>query len=370
MKTDLVNQVAANFKIDGKVIRHRPFGAGHVHDTYVLETNGREKVRYLLQKINHHIFKDVSQLMRNIERVTSHIESRTKKHSGTQPAPECLTVIKTGSGELFFQDQQDGYWRMYVYIEGAQSFDVVETPELAHEGGKEYGKFLAQVSDLPGDELFETIPNFHNMERRLTAFSKTLDEDRAGRVAHLQYEIGFLKDRAEEMLTLHKLESAGKIRRRVTHNDTKFNNILFDSAGKVLCVVDLDTVMPGLVHYDFGDAIRTVANTAREDESDLDKISLNIELFDAFTGGFLEEAASFLNAAEIRTLAFSAKYMTFIMCLRFLTDYIDGDNYYKIHFDTHNLQRARAQFRLLESMEAHMDMMEGIVDRFAEMFVV
>jgi len=250
---------------------------------------------------------------------------------------------------------------MFIFIPDHRSYDIVDTPARAYEGGKAIGRFQAMLADLPGAPLFETIPFFHDIEKRLDTFFRSMKSDPANRVAEVSAEIDFVLRRSEEMKVILRLGREGKIPLRITHNDTKFNNILLDNNDKALCVIDLDTVMPGYVHYDFGDAIRTAANSAAEDEEDLAKIKMDIRLFEAYTEGYLSETRSTLNETEKEYLAFAPRLITFIMALRFLTDYIDGDHYYKIHHEHHNLQRARSQFRLVESMEEQYGEMREII---------
>ena len=237
----------------------------------------------------------------------------------------------------------------------------MKNPEQAYEGGKIFGKFQKLLVDLPGKPLFKTIPNFHNIEFRLNIFFITVEKDPFNRVKDIYDEIKFISGRAEEMKKILLLGREGKIPERITHNDTKFNNVLLDENDKGLCVIDLDTIMPGYIHYDFGDAIRTITNTGAEDEKKLGLVSMDIELFKAFAKGFLEQTKNFLNKVEIDNLAFAGKFMAFIIGLRFLTDHIDGDNYFKIHFPNHNLQRARAQFKLLSNMEEQFEQMEAVI---------
>jgi len=250
---------------------------------------------------------------------------------------------------------------MYIFISNHHSFNVVDSPDKAFEGGKAIGRFQAMLSDMPGGPLYETIPSFHNIEKRLEAFLSKVKENPAGRVDSVKDEIDQIIRRTDEMKIILRLGKEGKIPVRITHNDTKFNNILLDEDNKALCVIDLDTVMPGYVHYDFGDAIRTAANTASEDEDDLSKVRMDINLFKAYSEGYLSETIKTLNDTEIEYLAFAPRLITYTIAVRFLTDYIDGDNYFKIHHKLHNLQRTRAQLRLVMSMEEQYDEMRGII---------
>ena len=250
---------------------------------------------------------------------------------------------------------------MYIFISDHRSYNIVDNPGKAFEGGKAIGRFQAMLSDMPGGPLFETIPFFHDIEKRLITFNQRVNEDPSGRAASVRDEIKEVLKRAEVMKIILNLGKEGKIPLRITHNDTKFNNILLDKNDKALCVIDLDTVMPGYVHYDFGDAIRTATNTAPEDEKDLSKINMDINLFKAYAEGYLSETAQTLNAIEKEYLAFAPQLITYTIGVRFLTDYIDGDNYFKIHHEHHNLQRAKAQLKLVGSMEEQYDEMKKII---------
>jgi Ser/Thr protein kinase RdoA (MazF antagonist) len=250
---------------------------------------------------------------------------------------------------------------MYIFISDHRSYNIVDSPDKAYEGGKAIGRFQAMLSDMPGGPLFETIPRFHDIENRLEIFKLKIKEDPKGRVSSVGKEIEQFLQRAEEMKIILKLGREGKIPLRITHNDTKFNNILLDENDKALCVIDLDTVMPGYVHYDFGDAIRTVTNTSTEDEKDLTKVSMDINLFKAYADGYLSETGKTLNDVEKEYLAFAPRLITYTIAIRFLTDYIDGDNYFKIHHEFHNLQRVRAQIKLVMSMEEQYTDMQRII---------
>jgi hypothetical protein len=355
-----------HFKIEGTFLSAQPYGSGHIHDTFLVRTVEEAADDYLLQRINHYVFKNVTHLMSNIERVTKHIQKKISLVSESEAAREYLTFIPTKNEKYYYQDLSGNYWRVSIFIGDSFSYDVVDSPEKAYAGGRAFGKFLALLADLSPDSLYETIPDFHNVEYRLDKFHQTVKNNPVQRVKEASQEIEFVKVREEEMKCIIRLGREGKIPKRVTHNDTKFNNILFDDAGNVLCVTDLDTVMPGYIHYDFGDAIRTATNTGAEDAQDLSKVSMDIQLFEAFSKGFLEETRSFLIETEIEYLAFSAKLLAFTIGLRFLTDFIDGDKYFKIHRQGHNLQRARAQFKLLQSMEEQYEAMKGIIKEIAK----
>ncbi len=359
---DQIATIFGQFNTDVQIKSVKAFGSGHINDTLLIESVGNSNPDYVIQKINHHIFKDVQGLMRNIELVTNFIRSYLETVPGSDPDKEVLTLIYTHIGKTFYQDVDGNYWRCYLFIPDTVSFDQVDSSEMAFEGGRSFGKFQSMLAGLDPQQLTETIPYFHDLEKRLEAFHDTVKRDPAQRVAKAREEIRFVEERADELLQITRKINEGLIPLRITHNDTKFNNILFDANNHAQCIVDLDTVMPGSVLHDFGDAIRTGTNTGAEDEADLSKVSMNIELFKAYAKGYLSEAHTFLSPIEIENLALSAKFMVFIIGLRFLTDYIDGDNYFKVHHPEHNLQRCRAQFQLLRSMEAQFDQMKQAIE--------
>jgi thiamine kinase-like enzyme len=358
---DNLKEIFYSFKADGTFLNADPCGSGHIHDTYRIETIEKEKDDYILQRLNNKIFRNIPELQNNIERVTSHLRNKLAEIPGSDPKRECLRLIPTSEGKSWILDKDGYYWRMFIYISKHRSYDLVDSPHKAFEGGKAIGRFQVMLSDMPGRPLFETIPHFHNIEKRIDTFYLKVKEDPAGRVESVMTEIKQFRQRADEMKIILRLGKEGKIPLRITHNDTKFNNILLDENDKALCVIDLDTVMPGYIHYDFGDAIRTVANSAPEDEPDLSKIKMNIDLFRAYAQGYLSESGDTLNEIEKEYLAFAPRLITYTIALRFLTDYIDGDNYFKIQHKHHNLQRARAQLRLVMSMEEQYQEMKNII---------
>jgi len=360
-----LKNIVRQFDICGQATVIQPYGNGHINTTYLVKTTPVDCPDYVLQKINRHVFNNIPALMRNIQLVTEHLRNKLRQNSNADPRREVLTVILTQSGALFYCDEAGDYWRMYLNISDSVSFDMVENEQMALRGGQAFGRFLALLADLPASELYTTIPEFHDLDRRLQNFYNAVKKDSAGRVNKAQKEIAFITERAERMQVINHLAAQGRIPQRITHNDTKFNNILFDRQKRALCVIDLDTVMPGLIHFDFGDAIRTCANTAAEDEADLSGVRMDIDLFRSYARGFLLETAFMLNQTEIDQLAFSAKLMTFIIGLRFLTDYLEDDRYYRIHYKEHNLVRARTQFQLLRSMEEQYDSMRRIIEEEA-----
>lgn len=362
MKHDL-KKIFYSFCADGSFSDAVPFGSGHIHDTYRIINTDRKKDDYILQRINNKVFRNVPELQQNIERVTCHIQQKLAQIPGSDIRRESLAMIPATDGRSWIKDENDNFWRLFIYIPDHRSYDIVDTPSKAFEGGRAIGRFQAMLADLPGEPLHETIPYFHHIGKRLDTFINSLSSNLAGRAGGVSGEIDFVLKRAEEMKTIIRLGDEGKIPLRITHNDTKFNNILFDNNDRALCVIDLDTVMPGYIHYDFGDAIRTAANVASEDETDLSKIHMNIGLYKAFSKGYLSETIDTLNDVEIEYLPFAPKLITYIMAVRFLTDYLDGDIYYKIHHPNHNIDRARAQLKLVSSMEEQYDEMKDIIKR-------
>lgn len=356
-----LKEIFESFTPDGTYLLGEPYGSGHIHDTFRVETKEKDKDDYILQRLNNKIFKNIPELQNNIERVTTHLRNKIEVIPGSNVKRECLRLIPAHDGKSWIIDKNGNYWRMYIFISNHRSYNIVDSPDKAFEGGKAIGRFQAMLSDMPGGPLFETIPSFHDIEKRIETFDLKVKENPVGRVSSVSSEIDQYLQRAEEMKIILKLGREGKIPLRITHNDTKFNNILLDENDKALCVIDLDTVMPGYVHYDFGDAIRTVANTANEDEKDLSKVKMDINLFKAYAEGYLSETASTLNDVEKEYLAFAPKLITYTIGMRFLTDYIDGDHYFKIHHEFHNIQRARAQLQLVKSMEEQYEPMRKII---------
>jgi len=353
--------IVATFSVEGSPMSITPIGSGHINDSYLVTTSPDHVPNYVLQRINHKIFKDISGLMNNISVITNYIRKKLELENSNYFGVQVLELVPTHTRELFHTDNDGNFWRMYLHISGSRSYDRIENPELAYEGGKAFGQFQSLTAGIDPNALAITIPRFHDIVWRLEQFEEAIRSDFANRISRIPDEINFVRERALEMHTIHRLLEQGRLPMRVTHNDTKFNNILFNSANNAICIVDLDTVMPGTILYDFGDAIRTGANTADEDESNLEQVDLDLGLFEAYARGFLETAKTSITPIELDHLTFSAKFMTYIIGLRFLTDYINGDTYYKIYFPGHNLQRAKAQFKLLESMEKKFERMRTII---------
>ncbi|MBQ5828787.1 MAG: aminoglycoside phosphotransferase family protein [Alistipes sp.] len=349
--------IAENFAFDASATDIKPLGEGFINDTYIVTT---AKSRYILQRKNHIVFPDIEAMMDNIWRVTTHLKAKVKA-SGGDPLREVLTVIPTTDGKLFYRDNEN-FWAASLFIEGSVTHDVADTPRLAYMGGRGIGKFQAMLADFD-EPLAEVIKGFHNIRWRFEQWDRALAEDKAGRKVELTEEIGWIESRRAKMLAFWELVEQGILPKRVTHNDTKLSNILFDQNDEVLCVIDLDTVMSSTSLNDFGDAIRSYTNTGAEDDSDLSRVAMNIETFRHYAEGYLSERGKTMTASEKEWLAFSALYITFEQVLRFLMDYIDGDTYYKTAYPTHNLVRTRAQYRLLQSMEEQYDKMQKIVAR-------
>jgi hypothetical protein len=361
MKPDL-RYIFSRFITEGTYLSGESFGPGHIHDTYLIITAEEECSDYILQRINSNIFRDVPRLQENMERVTGHLQKKISAIPGSDVRRECLTLIPSETtGRSWFTDEDNNSWRMFLFISDHRSYERVDSHHKAFEGGRAVGRFQALLADLPGVPLYETIPDFHNIEKRLDTLHRVIANDRAGRVSSTGREIEEILKREEEMKIIIRLGEEGRIPLRITHNDTKFNNILFDNNDRALCIIDLDTVMPGYVHYDFGDAIRTAANTAMEDTTDLSTVSMDASIFEAYARGYLSETAGTLNMTEKDYLAFAPGLLTYIMATRFLTDYLDGDNYYKIKYPQHNLQRNKVQITLLKSMEDQYDKMTRII---------
>lgn len=354
MNNEKLFQIAALFAFEGEIDSIAPLGEGFINDTYVVTTVGNSP-NYILQRKNHNIFPDVPAMMDNIAAVTAHIKRKV-----ADPMRQTLTITPTRTGELYAQ--VDGnFWAACLFISRSKSYERADTLALAYQGGVGIGRFQSQLSDFT-TPLHETIKGFHNIRHRFEQWDASVAADAAGRVAELQTEIGWIESRREKMLAFWSLVEDGTIPTRVTHNDTKLSNILFDAdTDEVLCAIDLDTVMSSTSLNDFGDAIRSYTNTGAEDDRDLDRVSMNIDIFRAYAEGYLSERKSSLTQSEKQWLAFSALYITYEQVLRFLMDYIDGDKYYKITSADHNLVRTHAQYRLLQSMESQYDAMQQIV---------
>lgn len=361
-EVNTLNHIISQFRMQGDIKQITPYGSGHINDTFLVETTNEERPNYILQKINHHIFKDVPALMNNILRVTQHLQHKFNQRKTDQLAGQALTLVLSQSAKPYYQDEDGYFWRTYLFIKDTCFYDIVPNADTAFRGGRAFGLFQNLLADLPAPPLHETIPHFHNLDSRLENFKKALEIDRCQRAAEIKSLIGFINQRSDAMRTILTLGEQNKIPLRVTHNDTKFNNVLLSTKHDSECVIDLDTVMPGYLQYDFSDTVRTATNTAAEDEADLSKVHMDINLFTGFAKGFLSEAASSLNQYEVEQLSQSADLLPFLIGVRFLTDYLDGDRYFKTHFEHHNLQRAKAQFQLVRSIEAQKPQLKQIIE--------
>lgn len=360
-----IQEALSAFQFSGNIVSRGRYGNGHINDTFLVMTNdnGVQK-RYILQRINHSIFKKPEELMENISGVTRYLRQKISEQNG-DPQRETLNLVTAENGSDYFSDSDGNYWRCYDFIENTTCFEKVEKPEAFYESGRSFGQFQNLLAGYPAASLHETIPNFHNTPLRYEALTAAISADVCGRADEAAAELTFIRERQEELALAVNMQKEGILPLRVTHNDTKLNNILFDNVtGKGICVIDLDTIMPGLSINDFGDAIRFGANTALEDETDLNKVALSLPLFETYTRGFLAGAGGRLTADEIKMLPMGAKLMTMECGIRFLTDYLQGDVYFKIHRPNHNLDRARNQLRLVKDMEDKWKQMIAIIDKY------
>lgn len=351
---DNLQKIIEKFDIQGTVSQVKPLGNGLINDTYVVRTAEVDAPDYVLQRINHHIFTDVETLQTNIQAVTEHIRKKLTEAGADDIDRKVLTFVglRERSDKTYFYDEEnDAYWRIMVFIPEAQTFEAV-TPDSSRDAGRAFGRFQADLVDI-NKELKESIPDFHNMEFRLKQLNEAIENDAVGRVKEVQPELKEIFERAEEMVKAERLHREGKLPKRICHCDTKVNNMMFDKDGKVLCVIDLDTVMPSYIFSDYGDFLRTGASTAAEDDPDLSKVEFNMDIFRAFTEGYLESAGEFLLPIEVENLPYAAALFPYMQAVRFLADYINGDTYYKIKYPEHNLVRTRNQIKLLHSIEEH-----------------
>lgn len=346
---DRLMQIAGRFEISAPIVRIAPLGSGLVNDTYRMET-ADDGPDYVLQRINHHVFRDVELLQRNIERITSHIRRKLVEAGEAEPDRKVVRLIPLRDGALYLKEGED-YWRVMVLVPRSRTHESIDDPRLAYDTGVAFGRFQSMLSDLPEGALGATIPDFHNIEFRLRTFRETVRRDPAGRLAGVNWLVDELLSRSGPMCRAEELYRQGVLPKRVSHCDTKINNVLFDEEDRPLCVIDLDTTMPGFVISDFGDFIRTAANTGAEDDSDLDRVGVDMEIFRAFSRGYVASTADFLTPVEKELLPFGARLLTYMQTVRFLTDYLDGDHYYKTAYPEHNRQRSLAQFRLLQRIE-------------------
>ena len=352
-----LRSVAGRFQLYGEFLSAGPYGTGHINDTYCAVFNqGGTTVRYILQRINHNVFKTPVALMENVQRVTTHLNQKVAHLPDSSRS--VLTLIPARDGYSFYRDPDGNYWRAYVFIENAQTYDAVESPQQAFQAARAFGQFQQLLADLPAPRLHDTIPNFHHTPSRFAKLEAAIAADSANRARLARADIEF----ALRHKPITGVLLAAGLPERVTHNDTKLNNVMLDNqTGAGICVIDLDTVMPGLALYDFGDIVRTSTSPAKEDERDLSKVQMQFPMFEALARGYLATAGEFLTEAERQHLAFSGKLITFEIGIRFLTDFLEGDVYFKVHREGHNLDRCRTQFKLFQSIEHHEDAMNKLV---------
>ena len=357
---------AANaFAVKGQIKTCTPYGSGHINHTFLLvcEENGEEH-SYILQQMNHEVFKDIPGLMNNVREVTAFLRRQILENHGN-PDRETLNLIPTKDGNDYYKDSQGNYWRTYLFISDATCYDLVEKPEDFYQSGKAFGRFQCLLADFPAEKLVETIPDFHNTPARFLAFQKAVETDVMQRACQVQEEIRFISSREKEMGLALRMQQEGALPLRVSHNDTKLNNIMIDDATRqALCIIDLDTIMPGFSIFDYGDSIRFGANTAQEDETDLSKVSLSLPILEIYTKGYLEGCEGRLTKTEIKLLPYGAKMMTLECGMRFLTDYLQGDVYFHTSREGHNLDRCRTQLALVADMEKKWTQLEKIVEKY------
>ncbi len=358
-----IKDVVPHFFFNGVYQRGEEVHSGNINNTYhfVCDDHGVPR-HYMLQKINTYVFKEPERVMKNIAKVTEHLRTRMIAN-GVNPDRHVLDLIPTRSGGLMYKDGEGSFWRAYVFITDATAHDEVDSAEMFMEVGRGFGQFQRYLTDFPIDELFIAIPDFHNTKKRFFQLVRAIDEDIAGRALEVDDEIEFMFEHRKMMNAIVQKIDSGELPLRVTHNDTKANNVLVENeTGEAICVIDLDTVMPGSSLYDYGDAIRYGASTAAEDEPDLSKISLDLEKTEAFTRGFIQETNGFLTENELRSLPLGIMVITCELAMRFLTDYLDGDRYFKVNSPNHNLIRTRAQIALLKDIERKLPQIQAIVD--------
>jgi Ser/Thr protein kinase RdoA (MazF antagonist) len=361
-----MQELVRHFQIEGQVTRSGLYGSGHINDTYAVTVSrpGGDR-RYIFQRINTQIFRNVDKLMSNIYRVSQHIRGKLESLPGGEPDRETLTIVPTRDEQPYYQTEGGDSWRAYLFIEGARTYDVLENPGQAYAAGEAFGKFQKLLADLPTPPLHETIPAFHDTPSRFANLEKAVAADSCERAANCQAEIDFALSLKQITGRLTEGLQSGRLPWRVTHNDTKINNVMLDDAsGAGICVIDLDTVMPGSVLYDFGDQIRTTVGHFQENERDLSQVGVDLELFEQLAKGYLKISKDFLTQEEINLLPFSGMLITFETGLRFLTDYLQGDVYFKTHRPGENLDRCRTQFALVRSIQENERAMTAIVERY------
>lgn len=360
-----LQEISKQFQIYGEIQHAETFKIGHINETYsATYDQGGTRVRYIHQKINSRVFQNPPALMKNLMRVTTHLRRRLELQEASDITRRSLILIPTRNGQSFYRNGDNEFWRTFVFVEGVQTFESVQSPEQAFQAGRAFGEFQSLLVDLPGGRLIETIPNFHNTRKRFSALQQAIQKDHYNRAKEAKAEIDFALAHENIVDVILDAMARGRIPERITHNDTKFNNVMLDNTtGEAMCVVDLDTVMPGCALYDFGDMVRTTTSPTLEDEKDLSKVSMLMPVFKKLAEGYFSAAGSFLTQAEKNLMAFSGKLITFEIGIRFLTDFLSGDTYFRIHRPGHNLDRCRTQFKLVESIEQQEKAMQKFVDK-------
>lgn len=358
MSTFNLDNILSQFLIEGKVESVKPLGNGLINDTFRVVTEG-DAPDYVLQRINNNIFTDVDLLQHNIEAVTGHIRRKLEAAGADDIDRKVLRFVPTQQGKTYYLDNEGRYWRVSVFIPDAVTYEQVD-PTSSRNAGKAFGEFESMLVDLP-EQLGETIPDFHNMELRARQLQEAIEQDKAGRVAGVADIIADLQKDMHEMCKAERLFREGKLPKRICHCDTKVNNMMYDKQGNVLCVIDLDTVMPSFVFSDYGDFLRTGANFVAEDDPRIENVGFNQDIFRAFTEGYIESARSFLTPVEVENLPYAVALFPFMQCVRFFADYLNGDTYYKIAYPEHNLVRTRNQQALYHRVTDNYDMMDNFI---------
>src|SRR5437899_3094408 len=360
-----LQEISKKFQIYGEILHAETLKIGHINETYTATYDqGGTRVRYIHQKINRNVFKNPAAVMKNVMRVTTHIRKKQEARNIRDATRRALIVIPTRDGKSFYENGGSEVWRTFVFIEGVETYEAVQSPQQAYQAGRAFGEFQQLLVDLPGERLVETIPDFHHTRKRFAALQQASEKDRYNRAQGAKPEIEFALKHESIVDVILSAMRKGKIPERITHNDTKFNNVMLDVlTGEAMCIVDLDTVMPGCALYDFGDMVRTTTSPTLEDEMDLSKVRMQMPMFRKLAEGYLSTAGQFLTRTEKSYIAFSGKLITYEIGIRFLTDYLSGDTYFRIHRSGHNLDRCRTQFKLVESIERQEELMQKYVDR-------
>ncbi|MFP4619779.1 MAG: phosphotransferase enzyme family protein [Bacteroidales bacterium] len=362
-----IKNIFEQFDTEGSFYSAEIYGSGHINDTYLVQSAEPDKPDYILRRINQYVFKNPPALLKNIARVTDHLRQKKQQTNLDETGLHyILKLLPSLSGEYYVMDSHKNYWSLLYFIPDSKTLDVVENDNQAWEGGKAFGNFIRNLTDFPVNELHISIPHFHDVQKRLEWFREAINNAPKDRLDQAGDMITFLDERAEKMTSIGVAGKKGLLPLRVTHNDTKFNNVLLNKSDQAICIIDLDTVMPGYVHYDFGDALRTITNTGEEDDRDLSNVSFNLAYFKAFTRGYIDRTLDVMTEKEKKLLPLAPLMMVYEQTIRFLTDYLQEDKYYKIDYPEHNLQRTKAQLTLLRSMESAEDEIRSYIYSFMD----